>query len=404
MACVVVEATAEGIGEFGQWQRELRDQFPIFANNSELVYLDSAATSQKPQPVLDATREHLTTRHANAGRGVYSWANATTALIERTKDRVKSFLGDPAPEQSTVHFVSGASEGLRRVALDWLGPILDDGDEIICPMADHQANALPWLEAAERLAATGKKITVHPMPYDDAGDYEVPALRAMVSERTRLVAVTHIHHVYGMDMEVAKVRAAVGDHVAICADAAQSIGHLPISLAELGVDFLVFSGHKAMALPGIGVIWASNRRGPMFELQGWAGTPNISGVASLQAALDWLERADLARIERYVSALTRELVRRLADDPHVRFVGCPFGCSTLGSQKTLRNSIVTFQHDRIPAGDLGFVLASEGIMVRSDSHCQAGRSKGDDSVRVSLHVYNTLEEIDRLTAIMKRLA
>src|SRR5689334_7805966 len=226
---------------------DLRSQFPQLAGNPGVAYLDSAATAQKPQAVLDAVMTYLTSENANVARGTYPWANRTTARIAQTRDQLRRFLDDPVPGTSGVHFVSGTSEGLRTVALDWLPTVLHDGDEIIVPFADHSANLVPWLDAAELLRRQGTRIVVRPMPYDAAHDYDVA--RLPVGPRTRLIAATHVHHVYGNDMNVHRLRAAAGPDVPICLDAAQSFGHLPISVRDLDVDFVAFSGHKAMALP-----------------------------------------------------------------------------------------------------------------------------------------------------------
>jgi cysteine desulfurase/selenocysteine lyase len=388
---------------------ERRAQFPILAAHPELVYFDSAATAQKPQAVLDAVQTYLTTANANAGRGTYPWANRTTELVERTRRRVKEFLGDPRPERSTVHFTSGTTEGLRIVARDWLVPLLTDGDEILVPFADHQANLEPWQEARRLLAERGVAVTLRALPYQAAsGDYDHRALAEAVGPRTRFVAATHVHHVYGGDMNVHRLRAAVGPDVPICLDAAQSVGHLPVDVGhpDLDVDFVVFSGHKAMALPGTGAVWARNTRGPELRPAGWAGTPNTVGIVSLLAALDWLESAGVDRIARHAVRLATRLTDRLRRLDAYEIEGCQASLaadSALGEGQR-RQGIVTFRHREIPSDDLGFILFSHGFMVRADSLCQAGADEKDGVVRVSLHVYNTEEEIDRLLAVLESLA
>ncbi|MER7840664.1 aminotransferase class V-fold PLP-dependent enzyme [Streptomyces sp. NPDC096040] len=401
-----VESTSRA--EPALWQRELREQFPIITAHPELTYLDSAATSQKPRAVLDAVQAYLTTANANAGRGTYPWANRTTELVERTRQRVKEFLADPEPQRSAVHFTGGTTEGLRTIARDWLTGYLTDGDEILVPFADHRANLDPWLEAQRLLAERGIGVRVRALPYQpQSGDYDHRALDQVVGPRTRFVAATHIHHVYGGDMNVHRLRAAVGPDVPICLDAAQSVGHLPVSVAEsaLDVDFVVFSGHKALALPGTGAVWARNARGPVFEPGGWRGTPNTVGIASLEAALDWLDAAGTARIARWTGALTGRLTEGLRHLASYETLGCQ---SSLGADSALpaaqrRHGIVTFRHHGIPSDDLGFILFSHGFMVRADSLCQAGATEKDGSVRVSLHVYNTEEEIDRLLSVLASL-
>ncbi len=393
----------------GPWQQKLRAQFPIITAHPELAYLDSAATSQKPQAVLDAVQTYLTTSNANAGRGTYPWANRTTELIERARERVKEFLGDREPDRSTVHFTSGTTEGLRTVARDWLVEHLTDGDEILVPFADHRANLEPWLEARRLLAERGTEVRVRALPYQEvSGDYDHRALADAVGPRTRFVAATHVHHVYGGDMNVHRLRAAVGPDVPICLDAAQSVGHLPVRVGDpaLDVDFVVFSGHKALALPGTGAVWARNTRGPALVPSGWQGTPNTVGVVSLLAALDWLDAVGVDRVADHVTRLATRLTDRLRRLDAYEVLGCP---ASLAADSALpaaqrRHGIVTFRHRGIPSDDLGFVLFSHGFMVRADSLCQAGADDKAGSVRVSLHVYNTDEEIDRLLSVLASLA
>ncbi|TJZ59365.1 aminotransferase class V-fold PLP-dependent enzyme [Streptomyces piniterrae] len=391
------------LDDLASWQRALRAQFPIIVGHPELAYLDSAATTQKPQAVLDAIQSYLTTTNANAGRGTYPWANATTALVERTRERVKEFLGDPAAEHSSVHFTAGTTDGLRIIARDWLPGHLTAGDEIVVPHADHQANLSPWLEARELLARQGVGIRVRELPYQEtSGDYDPAALAALVGPRTRFVAATHVHHVYGSDMNVHRIRRVVGPEVPICLDAAQSVGHMPVSVAELDVDFVVFSGHKALALPGSGAIWSRGARGPRFRPGGWSGTPNTVGIAGLAAALDWLDAAGPDRIEQWTAALASRLTDGLRRLDAYEVVGCQLSLAAR-SPTQRRTSIVTFRHREISSGDLGFILFSDGFMVRSDSHCQAGTSDKDGSVRVSLHIHNTPDEIDALLTTLASL-
>ncbi|WP_221357844.1 aminotransferase class V-fold PLP-dependent enzyme [Streptomyces beigongshangae] len=398
----------ETFAEAGSWQRALRAQFPIVTAHPDLAYLDSAATSQKPRAVLDAVETYLTTSNANAGRGTYPWANRTTELVERARERVKEFLGDLHPDRSTVHFTSGTTEGLRTVARDWLVPYLADGDEILVPFADHRANLEPWLEARRLLAERGADVRVRALPrQESSGDYDHRALAGMIGPRTRFVAATHVHHVYGGDMNVHRLRAAVGPGVPICLDAAQSVGHLPVDVGDpaLDVDFLVFSGHKAMALPGTGAVWARNTRGPALRPEGWRGTPNTVGIVSLLAALDWLDEAGPERIARHLTRLATRLTDRLHRLESYDVLGCPASLASDSELPTAqrRHGIVTFRHRGIPSDDLGFILYSHGFMVRADSLCQAGADERSGSVRVSLHVYNTDEEIDRLLAVLGSL-
>ncbi|MFB6591755.1 aminotransferase class V-fold PLP-dependent enzyme [Streptomyces diastaticus] len=399
-----MEGETGRVERLAAWHSGLRAEFPIITRHPELAYLDSAATTQKPRAVLDAVQEYLTTSNANAGRGTYPWANRTTALIEGTRNRVKAFLDDPSPDTSEVHFTSGTTAGLRLVALDWLVHQLRDGDEIIVPSADHQANISPWHEAVEVLARQGTRVTVRAMPYQlSSGDYDTEALAGLVSSRTRFVAATHVHHVYGGDMNVHRIRRTVGPDVTICLDAAQSVGHLPVSMKALDVDFVAFSGHKALALPGSGALWSRNARGTPFTPRGWNGTPNTVGVASLDAALEWLERAGLQRVEEWTVRLAARLTDGLRALPPYEVLGCQRSLAA-DSPVQQRHGIVTFRHRAIDSVDLGFILFSHGFMVRTDGLCQGGAGGSRSSVRVSLHVYNSREEVDRLLGVLADLA
>ena len=400
LAAALGEHPDQVLAELDPWQREVRAQFPILAGPD--AYLDSAATAQKPHAVLDAVHRYLTTENANAGRGTYRWANRTTALVERSRDRVRDLLGDADPDRSGVHFVGGTTEALRRVALDWLVDTLSDGDEIVVPAADHLANVTPWQEARDALARRGVTVHLVEMPYEPSGDYDTTALAALVGERTRLVAVTHVHHVYGADMNVHRIRRIVGDEVVICLDAAQSVGHLPVSVANLDVDFVAFSGHKAMTLPGIGVLWARNARGPRYRHRGWEGTPNTAGLVSLLAALDWFDETDVDRIARWTVALGARLTDGLRRLPSLQVLGCQHSLN-LESTVQRRHGLVTFRHPGISSADLGFVLAERGLMVRANAHCQGPAGERESSVRVSLHAYNTAGEIDRLLDVLAGL-
>jgi cysteine desulfurase / selenocysteine lyase len=373
----------------------LRSQFPMLMGNDGVAYLDSAATAQKPQAVLDAVMAYLTSENANAARGTYPWANHTTARIADARDRVRRFLGTSS---GGVHFVDGTTSGLRAIALDWLPGVLSDGDEIIIPYADHSANLVPWLDAVELLRRQGVRVVVRPMPYDDAHDYDVA--RLPIGPRTRFIAATHVHHVYGNDMNVHRLRAAAGPDIPICLDAAQSFGHMPVSAPALGVDFIVFSGHKAMALPGIGAVWSADRRS--FEPGGWSGSPNTAGIVSLVAAMDWLSSVGLTRISAHVVSLGERLTAGLDGLRSYAVLGCQSSLAA-GSTVQRRHGIVTFRHREIGSNDLGFILAAEGLFVRADGHCQGSEGEKTSSVRVSLHVYNTPEEVDRLLSVLSSL-
>jgi cysteine desulfurase/selenocysteine lyase len=203
-------------------------------------------------------------------------------------------------------------------------------------------------------------------------------------------------------MNVHRLREAAGPDIAICLDAAQGVGHLPLSTATTDVDFVAFSGHKTMALPGIGAIWARNQRGPAYTPTGWPGSPNTSGIVSLVAALDWLDDAGLERIAVWTTALGARLTDGLCRLPSFEVLGCQTSLAA-DSGVQQRQGIVAFRHRTVGSNDLGFILAADGLLVRADGHCQGEQGERTASVRVSLHVYNTAEEVDRLLSVLTEL-
>jgi cysteine desulfurase/selenocysteine lyase len=210
-----------------------------------------------------------------------------------------------------------------------------------------------------------------------------------------------VRHVHGGDPNVQRLR-ALAPGVPICLDAAQSFGHVPISVAALDVDFVVFSGHRAMALPGTGAVWARNRRGPAYLPAGRAGSPNTSGIISVAAALDWLDAAGLDRIARWNQALGVRLTEGLRRMAAYEVLGCRRSPAA-EVRPARRHGVVAFRHHAIGSGDLGFVLAADGLLVRADDHCPGAPGGRTAAVRVSPHVYNTPEEVDRLLAALSRL-
>lgn len=405
----------------------IRKQFPIFANNPELIFFDNAATAQKPNTVLRRMTQFYRQDCANAGRAAYRSSTRAASEIEKSRARVAGLIN---ASSSDVVFTSGATESLNTVALSWGLANLKDGDEVMVCYEDHKSCVQPWVNLKSLLARFGVNIEIVAFEVHLEGDYELKSIRERVSRRTRLLAMTHVHHLYGLDMEVAQVREIVGNDVLISLDASQSVGHRQVDVQSLGVDFLSFSGHKMFAAGGVGVLWVS----PAVQHQlvaiksggkstsvsaslapkgdatstlagGTAvglsdllecGTQGIASIVSLVPAIDFIERLGIYRIERRVSLLSHLLYDQLKTLPGIEFspgfgrCGCPVGFG-----------IIAFRFDQIATSDLAFVLDGENIQVRTGDHCIGSRNKGDDYARVSLHVYNTEAEIGRFMEVLK---
>ncbi|MEZ4544386.1 MAG: aminotransferase class V-fold PLP-dependent enzyme [Cyanobacteriota/Melainabacteria group bacterium] len=396
------------------WSK-VRAQFPFFKNNPGAIFFDSASTTQKPESVLRAESRFYRRECSNAGRASYANSTRTSARIESARAAVARFINGNAED---IVFTSGATESLNTVALAWGLKNLEDGDEIMVCMQDHKSAVRPWLNLQELLARFGKTINIVPFGIHKEGDYELADIRNGLSPRTRLIALVHVHHVYGMDMEVETIRDIVGGDVLLSLDASQSIAHRQIDLNKLKVDFLSFSGHKMFAMNGSGVLWVSPRcRNMLTSIKpggGYAeqnslqallesGTPNIPAVLSLESAIAFIEKLGMERIETRLHELTRTLYKEIKDIPGINFspgyglCGCPQGFG-----------ILSFCFDQASTSDLAFALDAENIMLRSGDHCQTkrldeGGGNEPQYLRASLQIYNTEEEIKELAQVLRHL-
>lgn len=398
---------------------QVREDFPALAAAAE-VYLDSAATTQKPRAVVDAVREYHASATANAARGTYPWATALTQRIAEVRAHTARFVGAANPRD--IVFTSGATAALNAVALSWGLTALRDGDEILYSPRDHAANVHPWHLLRDTLARFGRRIELVPYRVTPTGHADTADIAAQLGPRTRLLTVTHLHHVFGSLTTLADLRDRLPERVLLCFDCSQSGGHLPVDVTTLGADFAVFAAHKMFAAPGVGVLYCHPRVHPDLRpfLPGGAtdaqlgaggfdtgrmpgllegGTPNIPGILSLGAALEVLESYGMTAVARHNAALTHRLIAGLRTIAGVDFLPGPAS----GGQDR-GHGIVSFTLDGISAADLGFVLAEYGFLVRTGTHCVPGGAGDSESVRVSTHIYTGLDDIDRFTDRVRALA
>lgn len=394
---------------------DLKKEFPYFASNPDIVYLDSAATTQKPRSVIDAVARHLSAS-ANAGRGSYAPATKLRSLIEDIRGSVAHFLN--ANGSHEVVFTSGATERLNLVALSWGMHNLKDGDEIIYCPEDHASTVLPWVRLRDALAERGISIKLVPFAMSKACDVNAAEVVALVTDRTRLIVLTHVHNVYGDKVNVANIRKSISRNVLISLDVSQSAGHIPLDVRAWGVDFVSFSGHKMFAPEGIGVLWVcedlhkkltpvkvGGGSGSMRELYETdvaldvqpmpylleAGTVNATGVIGIGAAIAFINKIGIENIARHSHALTRMLIERLKKTDRVEVLpGIATSCCLGGF------GIVSFRIEGVSSQEAGFVLDQHGVLVRTGSHCAATGEKQHNAIRASLHIYNTEEDISRL--------
>ncbi|QLY28507.1 aminotransferase class V-fold PLP-dependent enzyme [Nocardia huaxiensis] len=397
-----------------------RELFPALAETSD-VYLDSASTTQKPLPVIEAVRRYHSSRTANAGRGTYPWAGGLTREIESVRERMAAFIHADADE---VVFTGGATAGLNAVALSWGLANLADGDEILYSPRDHASNVYPWHHLRRLLRGFGREIVLTPYRVNAMGEADIDDLERRIGPRTRMITVGHLHHVFGALSTLEELRGRIDPAIALCFDCSQSGGHLPVDVRELEADFAVFSAHKMFGAPGTGVLYCRRRRhgelmpflpggnsgvslgdsglvaGAMPQLLE-GGTHNLPGILALGAALEVFERVGLEAIGTHNRALTQRLITGLRPVPGLEFLPGPAyaPCET-------GYGIVSFTLDGISTGDLGFVLSELGFLVRTGTHCVPADDapRDEDSVRVSTHIYNTFDEIDRFTECVATIA
>jgi cysteine desulfurase/selenocysteine lyase len=388
----------------------VRADFPLLSravNGHPLVYLDSAATSQKPRPVLAAMEEYYRLHNANVHRGVHTVGNEATDVFESARERVARFIDGPA---EGLVFVRNTTEALNLVASSYARELLVPGDRVVLTEMEHHSNLVPWQLAAER---AGLELAF--LPVDDEGRVDLSNLDELLSPPTRLVSISHQSNVLGTVVPLREiVDAAHARDVLVCVDAAQSVPHMPVSVRELGCDFLAFSGHKMCGPMGAGVLWARPElleRMPPFlgggsmilrvslERSSWstvphkfeAGTPDVASATGLAAACDYLDSLGMDRIHAHEQELTSHLLSLLEEMDGVSVYG-PHDLRD-------RGGAVSFNVEGVHAHDVGTILDREGVAVRAGHHCcqpLMTRLGVAATARASVYLYNTHEEIDAL--------
>ncbi len=389
----------------------IRADFPVLAeqvHERPLVYLDNAATSQKPRVVIDALQTYYETYNANIHRGLHALSERATAEYESARARVARFINAAHPHE--VIFTRGTTEAINLVARGWGDEHVGEGDEILLTEMEHHSNLVPWQMLAKRSGASLRYI-----PIDVEGRIDLEAYARMFGPRTRLVTVTQMSNVLGTVTPAAEIIRIAHEHgVPVLLDAAQSIPHLAVDVQTLNADFVAFSGHKMLGPTGIGVLYGReallDAMEPLFgggsmirvvELHqsSWTGlpdkleggTPNIAGAIGLGAAVDYLEAVGMPSVARHERDLTEYALAQLSDLEDVRVYGPLDGKD--------RGGVISFYVGDVHPHDVGTLLDADGIAVRAGHHCAQPlmRKLGvGATVRASFYLYNTAAEIDGL--------
>lgn len=394
----------------------VRDDFPLLARDfsPRLVYFDNAATTQHPQAVLDAVLEYEQTANGNPHRGAHYLATAASAAYESARRTVAEYIG--AEEAAEVIFTRNATEGLNLIARSYGETHLGKGDNIVITIAEHHANLVTWQRVAARTGAELRYIYIDAQGYFCEDDF------AKIDARTKIVAFGQISNVLGMKVPVRRIidmAHAVGA-VAVL-DGAQSAPHISVDVKALDCDFFVFSGHKMLAMQGIGVLYGKralleemepfNLGGDMIEyvqeqqttfnvlpFKFEAGTPNVVGAVSLAAAIRYLGDLGWEQIMAHEAQLTRTLLAGLKEYPYIRLIG--------SDDPEEKYGVVTFLMDDVHPHDVATILDSYGVAIRSGHHCAqplGAYVHAPASSRVSFYVYNTVEEVNYFLEVLPQV-
>ena len=395
---------------------DFRPDFPLLSrevHGRPLVYLDNAATTQKPRAVLEAMDRLYTTCNANVHRGIHTLSQEATALHEAARERVRAFLN--ARSTAEIIFTRGTTESLNLVASSFAEAFLHEGDEVILTVMEHHSDIVPWQLARDR-----RGFTLRVVPMDDEGRLDLEAYAALLNERTHLVCCCHVSNVLGTVnpvREMARMAHEAGAYFLV--DGAQSVPHFPVDVQELDCDFLAFSAHKLYGPTGVGVLYGKEEvleQMPPYQGGGEmiarvtfekttferlpfkfeAGTPDYVGTHGLAAAIDYVAGIGLDRIAAYEDQLTRHAMARMREIEGMQFFGTVEG----------KTSVVSFNVGQIHPMDLGTLLDHLGFAIRTGHHCAQplmARCGVEGMARVSFALYNTVEEIDRFVEALQRV-
>lgn len=394
----------------------IRRDFPILGREvygKPLVYLDNAATTQKPQCVIDSISDAYRNVNANVHRGIHFLSQEATDMLEAARENVRSFIGAGSTEE--IIFTRGTTESMNLLASSFAAAFLKEGDEVLISGMEHHSNIVPWQIQAQRYGFTIKVI-----PVTDLGELDLDAFEKLIGPKVKLVSITHVSNVLGSVNPISAIINKAHSHgIPVAVDGAQSVPHISVNVKELGADFYAFSGHKIYGPTGIGVLYGRKElleKMPPYQgggemirkvtFQGTtyndlpykfeAGTPDYVGSIALGVALDYVRGIGMEQIAAYESELCSYALKRLADIPGMRFIG----------NSPYRSGVISFLVGQIHPSDMGTLLDRLGIAVRTGHHCAEplmDRFGIPGTVRASFSFYNTRSEIDTLFEGIERV-
>jgi cysteine desulfurase/selenocysteine lyase len=394
----------------------IRRDFPILerkVHGKPLVYLDNAATSQKPRQVIDALVRYYENYNANIHRAVHSLGEEATAAYEEAREKVRRFINAPTTE--SIIFTRNTTEAINLVAYSWGRANIGEGDEILLTQMEHHSNLIPWQQLAKEKGAT-----VRYVPVTEQGTLELNGLEDLFDARTKMMALPHVSNSLGTINPVEKIAVEARRRgVMLLVDGAQGAPHLPVDVHAIGCDFYAFSSHKMLGPTGVGVLYGRKElleemepflgggemiRKVTIEGATWndlpwkfeAGTPNIADVIAFGAAIDYLEALGMENVRQHEAEITAYALDRMSKIPDITLYGPP--------DIEQRGGVISFNFSDLHPHDIGTVLDQYGVAIRSGHHCTQPlwRLLGvSGSARASFYVYNTTEEVDKLVDAVK---
>ena len=394
----------------------IRDQFPILKteiHGKKLVYLDSAASAQKPQMVLDALHSAYSETYANVHRGLHYLSEASTDAYESVRGKVAKFIH--AADEKEVVFTSGATMSLNLIAHSYGNRYLKAGDEVLITVAEHHANIVPWHLLGERVGSRTIAASVNP-----DGSFDLEVFKSYITERTRIISITHVSNVLGTVFPVREIADLAHENGAICVvDGCQGVTHMPVNVTELGCDFYVFSGHKLYGPSGIGICWGrgdiwadlppfmgggdmiddvetdrSTYALPPHRFE--AGTPPIAETIGLGAAIDFVQSIGMAALRDHEMDLLRYGHQRLAAVEGLKFIGQAVG----------KSGVISFTLDEVHPHDISTLIDQDGVAIRAGHHCAQPLMKFyglSSTARASVAVYNQRSDFDQLAESLEKV-
>jgi cysteine desulfurase/selenocysteine lyase len=396
-------------------EKWLQNQFPVINNHKDLIYLDTAASSQKPQQVIDRINKYNSYEHSNIHRGLYDLSMEATKAYDRVRQQVKYLIGAKRDEEIVI--TKGTTDSFNLLAYGYGLPNLQKGDEVVISQAEHHSNILPWQQICR---LTGAKLRY--LPVDDNGRIEEEAIERIISRDTRIVSITMVSNALGTIQPVRRViKRAHQVGAVIALDGAQSVPHSKVNVHSLDVDFLAFSSHKMFGPTGVGILYGKyellekmipyQTGGDMIEYveeqsatfapiptRFEAGTPNIEGVVGFGEAITFIDQVGISYISKYEKSLTEYAYNALNEIPYLTIYG--------PEDLSMRGPVISFNIKDIHPHDVTTVLSSDHVAIRAGHHCAQPLMKRlglPSTCRASFGIYNTREDVDRLVDSIKKV-